>query len=56
MFFKMVNASINLTGFTAGFTNAQKLDDDQTKAAAYLTKYITKDMINRFNKTSLLGL
>ena len=40
----------NLTGFTAGFTNAQKLDDDQTKAAAYLTKYITKDMINRFNK------
>lgn len=40
----------NLTGFTAGFTNAQKLDDDQTKAAAYLTKYITKDMITRFNK------
>lgn len=40
----------NLTGFTAGFTNAQKLDDDQTKAAAYLTKYITKDMLNRFNK------
>ena len=40
----------NLTGFTAGFTNAQKLDDDQIKAAAYLTKYITKDMLNRFNK------
>lgn len=40
----------NVTGFTAGFTNAQKLDDDQTKAAAYLTKYITKDMLNRFNK------
>lgn len=40
----------NLTGFTAGFTNAQKLDNDQTKAAAYLAKYITKDMLNRFNK------
>lgn len=40
----------NLTGFTAGFTNAQELDDDQAKAAAYLTKYITKDMISTFNK------
>lgn len=40
----------NLTGFTAGFTNAQELDDDQAKAAAYLTKYITKEMILTFNK------
>ena len=48
--FQNGNRVYNLTGFTAGFTNAQKLDDDQTKAAAYLTKYITKDMINRFNK------
>lgn len=40
----------NLVGFTAGFTNAQELDDDQVKAAAYLTKYITKDMLSSFNK------
>lgn len=40
----------NITGFTSGFTNAQELDDDQTKAAAYLTKYITKEMITTFNK------
>lgn len=40
----------NVTGFTSGFTNAQELDDDQAKAAAYLTKYITKEMITTFNK------
>lgn len=40
----------NVTGFTSGFTNAQELDDDQSKAAAYLTKYITKEMITTFNK------
>lgn len=40
----------NVTGFTSGFTNAQELDDDQSKAAAYLTKYITKEMISTFNK------
>lgn len=40
----------NVIGFTSGFTNAQELDDDQAKAAAYLTKYITKEMITTFNK------
>lgn len=40
----------NVTGFTSGFTNAQKMDDDQEKTAGYITKYITKDTINRFNK------
>ena len=40
----------NLTGFTSGFTNAQKMDDNQEKTAGYITKYITKDTINRFNK------
>lgn len=40
----------NLTGFTAGFTNAQELDDDQIKAAAYIAKYISKDTISKFNK------
>ena len=49
----MVNVFIILQGFTAGFTNAQKLDDDQIKAAAYLTKYITKDMLNRFNSVAI---
>lgn len=40
----------NVTGFTSGFTNAQKMDDNQEKTAGYITKYITKDTINRFNK------
>lgn len=40
----------NVTGFTSGFTNAQKMDGDQEKTAGYITKYITKDTINRFNK------
>lgn len=34
----------NVPGFTFGFTNAQKLDDDLKKTIAYLCKYITKDM------------
>lgn len=40
----------NVTGFTSGFTNAQKMDDNQEKTAGYITKYITKDTISRFNK------
>lgn len=40
----------NVAGFTSGFTNAQKMDDNQEKTAGYITKYITKDTINRFNK------
>lgn len=34
----------NITGFTYGFTNAQRLDDDTKKTVAYMCKYITKDM------------
>lgn len=34
----------NLPAFRFGFTNVQYLDDDKQKAAAYICKYITKDM------------
>lgn len=34
----------NLFAFKFGFTNAQYLDDDTDKTAAYVCKYITKDM------------
>lgn len=40
----------NITGFTFGFTNATKLDDDRIKTTAYLCKYITKGMITVANK------
>ncbi len=34
----------NLPAFRYGFTNVQHLDEDNEKAAAYICKYITKDM------------
>lgn len=40
----------NIPGFTSGFTVVKKLDQNRLSAAAYLTKYITKDMISSFNK------
>ena len=40
----------NITGFTSGFTNVKELDSDYSKAAAYVTKYLTKDNIVSFNK------
>ena len=40
----------NLTSFRFGFSNMQYLDDDKQKVAAYVCKYITKDMITVSNR------
>lgn len=40
----------NLTSFRFGFTNMQYLDDDKQKVAAYVCKYITKDMVTVSNR------
>jgi hypothetical protein len=40
----------NITGFTFGFTNAQKVDEDVKATVAYLAKYITKDMEKIHNR------
>ena len=40
----------NIPSWRFGFTNAQFFDDDKQKVAAYITKYITKDMIVLPNK------
>lgn len=40
----------NMTQFTWGFTNVQKLDDDQQKTTAYICKYIGKEFDNVINR------
>lgn len=39
----------NLPSYRYGFTNAQFLDGDRQKVAAYVCKYITKDMVTVSN-------
>lgn len=40
----------NLTQFTYGFTNVQRLDDDKQKTTAYICKYIGKEFDNVVNR------
>lgn len=40
----------NLSSYRYGFTNVQYLDGDRQKVAAYICKYITKDMITISNR------
>lgn len=44
----------NITSFRSGFTTAVAIDDKE-KVSGYITKYITKDFIKKYNKRRFLS-